>query len=324
MKAPLSIFIFCCVVCLATACSRPQPRPYERADAIRYLPATCSVARVYADLAAWGLAFPSGNLTSSSSHAGRLKRLLEAFEESGIRVGQDLQDLAVCIDAVPQDADELSSAVAAMGGHLGGSSALRKYENVILALSSAKRGEIIEARRKGIPYLVGIHQKDRVWIAMPSPDVLVLSTGPITELDTLKRSDAPDLARWRAHPGQLAGFEYISPERATGGIVAHGTVSNRGTELELDVDARFGSLAVMDDAKLLVLRTKLSSLLQTSVLAPLAGPIERSELGLRDGALSVVFRIRPSEIEDAVIEARKNPLGLARLLSQATSSASTR
>ena len=323
MNAPLHVAVALCVLGLSTACSLSKPHPYERGDALRYLPAACSVARVYADLAGWSLAFPSGSLTSSTSHAGRLKRLLEAFESSGIRVGKDLQELAICIDALPQDADDLSSAVAAIGGQLGGTSALTKYKSVIQALTNAKASEIIESRRNGIPYVVGTHQKNRVWIAMPVPDVLVFSTGPVTELDSLKRAAAPDLAGWRAQPGRLAGFEYVSPERATGGVVAHGTASTRGPELEFAVDARFGSLAGLDGAKLALLQTQLSGLLSTSVLAPLAGPVRRAQIDLRDGVLRVDMVVRPSELEDAVARARTSPHALADLVSKATSASPT-
>ncbi|MGA2449205.1 MAG: hypothetical protein ABTD50_11045 [Polyangiaceae bacterium] len=324
MNAPFCLIAVVCALGLAAACSHPKTRPYERGDALRYMPTACSVARVYADVAGWSLSFPSGSLTSSTSHSGRLKHVLEAFESSGIHVGQDLWELAICIDALPQDADDLSSAVAVIGGRLGGASALKKYEAVIRALTNAKPGEIVESRRSGYPYLVGIHQKDRVWIAMPAPDVLLFSTGPVTQLDTLKRADDPDLGAWRAKLGTLAGFEYVSPERATGGLVAHGTVSTRGSDLEMDVDARFGSLVGLDATKLGVIRSGLSSLLQASALSPLAGPVQRTDLEVSDGTLRVAFRVSPAELEDTVTRVRAEPHALADLIARATSAASTR
>jgi hypothetical protein len=295
-------------------------RSYQNNDVMRYLPTECPAARVYINVAALWPALGSKDFADPSSQRPAIKTILQALQSGGIDLGKDVQEVAICAKELPNDDDDPKSAMYAMGGNLGGKDALKKYKSVVMAVAHVEEKSIIQGIRDGVPYLTSKRSPDRTWIAMPAPNVLVFSTGTVSEVAALKTPHGVSVDAWRAQPGTLVGFEYTAPvdekEKRRQETGARGRLVAEGTDLVLEVEGKFDGLQNLDNDKLDNLRRNTAEILNKSELSGLSGPVSSMGLAIRDDALHVHFKIGASTLLDVLKKVQANPKSLRGVLGE--------
>ncbi len=297
-------------------------RSYQPNDVMRYLPTECPAARVYINVAALWPALGSKELADPRNQRPAVKTILQALQSGGIDLGKDVQEIAICAKELPNDEDDPKSVMYAMGGNLGGKDALKKYKSVIMAVAHVEEKSITEGASDGVPYLASKRSPDHTWIAMPAPNVLVFSTGKVSEAAALKKPHAVSVDAWRAQPGTLVGFEYTAPadenekEKAHTEASAKGRLGAEGTDLVLVVDGTFDGLKNLDNDKLDNLRSKTAEILKKSELSGLSGPVSSMALAIRDDALHVRFRIGATTLLEVMKKVQANPKSLRSVFAE--------
>jgi hypothetical protein len=275
-----------------------------------YLPTECPVARVYIDVAGLWSAVGSPELVPAIRRGNSLGELVAAFDGANLDFGRDVQDFALCATQPGQPEEPRGSVYVALGGALGGKQALDRYKAIIMALSHVDASAIIEERRSGIAYLVSKYRRKRVWIAMPTDDVLVFSTEDVAEIDALKDPHPVALERWQAQPGTapaIGGFEYDAPGDGSTGTHVRGRLTTEGNMLVLDANANFASLAGLRPEKLEALRSAAISALDRSPLRALSGPVRDMTLSLVDGGIQAELRAAGPVLGQAAIQIASEP-----------------
>jgi hypothetical protein len=279
----------------------------HRGDLLRYLPNDCAAYRVYVDIAALVPALHLDDVLTSARVPGPWKGVFTTFESAHLRLGREIQELAVCAQEVSRDDDETSKVYVAIGGRLGGQEALHAYRAVVRELTHAKDSEVLEKESGGVPYLVTSYAPQRKWIAMPGPDVLVFYTDAVAQIATIAKPHEVDRARWRLGDGVVSGFAWSSQDDddpaasdTTGGTLSLAPSDSGGDPtLVLDAAGSLSTTAPLDPARMETIPGKLADAIAASPFVGLADPVRRMRLDLRGRKLRLGLDVPVAKLVEA-------------------------
>jgi hypothetical protein len=278
---------------------------------LRYLPDDCAAYRVYVDVAALVPALHLDEVLTSARVPGPWKTVFATFESAHLRLGREIQEIAVCAQEVSRDDDEASKVYVAIGGRLGGQDALHAYRGVVQELTHAKDSEVLEKESGGVPYLVTSYTPQRKWIAMPGADVLVFYTDAVAQIASIAKPHEVDLARWRLGDGVVSSFAWSSQDEdertvdpgaghPTGGTLSLAP-SDAGGDPTLVLDAA-GSLpqsSLVDPSRIEAIPGRLADAIAASPFGALADPVRRMRLDLRGRKLHVGLDLPVAKLVEA-------------------------
>ena len=281
------------------------PGSYVRGTLLRYLPEQCASYRIYVDLKGVTETLELRDVLTSERVPGPWKTAFQTFEAAHLRVGQEIEDLAVCAEqsAEGEDDEATSKTYVAIGGAFGGREALSKYKGVIEGLTRAKDADVVEHESNGVPYLVSSYSTTRKWIAMPAPDVLVFYTDAVAEVGALAKSHDVDARAWQLEGGTLASFERRQKdEEATAGETARslwGTVSLEGDRLLLEARSALDPATSVTPDMLASLQTRLADTVAGSSFPGLADPVRQMKLEVGTRSVHVRLEVPVAKIIEA-------------------------
>jgi hypothetical protein len=278
------------------------PGGYARGALLRYLPEACGSYRVYVDVKSLTGALALRDVLTSGRMPPPLQPIFRTFEEAHLRLGQEIEDLAVCAQPAPgQEEDDPSRTYVAIGGRFGGRDALHKYRSIVQGLTHARDSEVLEKESNGIPYLVSSYTPMRKWIAMPGPDVLVFYTDAIAEVAALAKTHDVDAGAWQLGEATLASFEVRRDDGE--GASSAGTLAIDGPPgsqtMVFDARVTADSPEAMAPARLALLRGRLADAIEGSAFSELAEPVRQAALEARGESLHVRFGLPVQKLIDA-------------------------
>jgi hypothetical protein len=295
--------------------TKPAHDAYRRGSILGYMPADCPAGRVYVDVASLSHLVGSEELFAAMSQSKDLAGLMGAFDAAGIDVRRgDVVDFAWC-SADKGLSDEVHGPThAALGGSLGGKSALARYKSIVMMLAHVDDKSIVEQSRSGIGYLVSKYRPKRVWIGMPADDVLVFSTENIAELDGLVAPHAVAVDAWQATPDVAAAFDALGGRAAR----VRGDVKSEGATVVAHVTADLATASGLDAGKLETIRSATAAVLDKTALSMLSGPVREMAMTVADGKVSATLRVPGVTVGRALVATLKDPSLVKSILAELT------